>query len=647
MKLSLRTNYLVLISLIIFISTSCRKTNPLEDNTDDISIEDLIIPDNFDFSTTKTFQISISDVEENVKYDIYSIKQKGIENIIYGETDTTLVLDILNQKIASGFVKRSGYINLITIPSYHKYLYLVRSKNGIFTGINIEVTESDINYNYTGNNFKNTAVANDILYAVTGGSTEVRTIDLGTNTVSMIGNLPFNSITNAVDIINQRMYTSNKSAPYEYGYYSLTTNTFTQLGNMPWNFPRMDYNHSDGMLYISKNSKLYKVDPSNAQFLQTYNIVGFGNAGWGDLAFTNNGTLYFATKDGIYEGVFSGTTVNVVKLSDASLPTKLTSLAAGSNGKLYTTHNANSKIIEFDPITGNWHYIVISQNITINDFGMLRAVPPITDTDGDGVPDDQDDYPTDPDRAFNNYFPGENTWATLAFEDLWPYKGDYDFNDLIVAYNINQVTNADNNVVDIRSKWDVRHNGAGFNNGFAFEIGADATAIASVTGYNHTSQHIAMNPNGTEAGQTKANFVIFDETIPNLGQTIDHYVLLNSPISPLIIGTPPYNPYVIVNGNTNVEVHLPDFEPTELANQSLIGTGDDTSDPGIGRYYKTDNNLPWAINIVYDFVWMKEKAEITTGYLKFSDWAESGGTQYQDWYKDLPGYRDDNFLDFP
>lgn len=127
MKLSLRTNYLVLISLIIFISTSCRKTNPLEDNTDDISIEDLIIPDNFDFSTTKTFQISISDVEENVKYDIYSIKQKGIENIIYGETDTTLVLDILNQKIASGFVKRSGYINLITIPSYHKYLYLVRS----------------------------------------------------------------------------------------------------------------------------------------------------------------------------------------------------------------------------------------------------------------------------------------------------------------------------------------------------------------------------------------------------------------------------------------------------------------------------------------------------------------------------------------
>lgn len=646
MKLKLRTIYLVLLSLVLVISTSCRKTNPLNETTDKVSIEDLIIPDNFDFSTTKTFKVVISDFEENVKYDIYSLNEMGIDDIIYGESDTTVVIDDLNQKLASGFIKTGTYTSLITVPSYHKYLYLVRNKNGIFYGKNIEITGSDINYNYAGNSRKSLLVGSDILYAVNGSSTEVRTIDLSTNIVSTVGNLPFASIANAIDIVNQRMYTANKRSPYEYGYYDLNTGSFTQLGNMPWNFPRMDYNHSDGMLYISKNSKLYKIDPSNAQFLQTYNIVGFGNDGWGDVAFTNNGTLYFATKDGIYEGTFSGTTVNVVELSDATLPASLTSIAAGSNGKLYTTHNANSKIIEFDPATGSWQYIVISQNITINDFGMLRAVSPATDTDGDGVPDDQDDYPTDPERAFNNYFPGENTWATLAFEDLWPYKGDYDFNDLVVGYNINQVTNADNNVVDIRSKWDVRHNGAGFNNGFAFEIGADATAISSVSGYNHTSQHIPMNANGTEAGQTKANFVVFDETNPNLGQTIDHYVLLNTPLSPLTIGSPPYNPYIFVNGNTNVEVHLPDYEPTELADQSFIGTGDDTSDPLSGRYYKTTTNLPWVINIVYDFVWMKEKSEINNGYLKFNDWAESGGTQYQDWYKDLPGYRDDNFLDY-
>ena len=645
MKKRIKLIWIVALGTLIMLNTSCRKTNPTDEPMRDISIEDLVIPADFDFATTTSFELNITDIEENVKYDIYSLSEKGIDDIIYGENDTTVVVDDLNQKVASGFVKNDTYTSLITVPSYHKYLYVVRNKNGVFYGKNIEITGNNLDYSFTGNGMKSAQTNNDIIYTVAGNTTAINTIDLDNGEVVTIGNLPWGSIANAIDIVNQRMYTAHNKTPFEYGYYDLNTNTFVNLGNMPWNFPRMDYNRADGMLYISKNSKLYKLDPSNAQFLQTYNIVGFGDSGWGDLAFTNNGALYFATKDGIYEGVFSGTTVNVTKISDASMPAKLTSLAAGSNGKLYTTHNANKKIIEFDPSNGQWQYIQISQNKKFNDFGILRAVSPITDTDGDGVPDNQDDYPTDPERAFNNYFPAENTWATLAFEDLWPYKGDYDFNDLVVGYNINQVTNADNNVVDIRSKWDVRHNGAGFNNGLAFEIGVDASAVASVTGYNHTSQHIPMNANGTEAGQTKANFVVFDETIPNIGETIEHYVLLSVPTSQVTVGTPPYNPYIIVNGNTSVEVHLPDYLPTELADQSLIGTGDDTSDPSTLRYYKTDTNLPWAINIVYDFVWMKEKAEITTGYLKFSDWAESGGTQYQDWYKDLPGYRDDNFLD--
>lgn len=645
MKKNIQISTLALLSLILIFGSSCKKNNTPVTPTPEATIEDLIIPSDFNFATTYTFKLSITDIEENVKYDIYSLSQMGVNDIIYGENDTTVVVDDLNQKVASGFVKNNAFESLISIPSYHKYLYLVRSKNGVFVGKNIEITGNDIDFHYSGNGLKSTLIDNDILYAVNSGSTAVRTIELGTNIVSTVGNLPFKSITNAVDIVNQRMYTANNKSPFQYGYFDINTGYFTQLGNMPWNFPRMDYNHSDGMLYISKNDKLYKLDPSNAQFIQTYNIVGFGNKGWGDVAFTNNGSLYFATKDGIYEGTFSGTTVNVVKLSNSTLPNNLTSIAAGSNAKLYTTNNANSKIIEFDPSNGSWQYIQISQNITINDFGILRSVSPQADADGDGVPDDQDDYPNDPERAFNNYFPGEDTWATLAYEDLWPSKGDYDFNDLVLGYNIKQVTNADNNVVEIFSKWDVRHNGAGLENGFAFEIGVEANTIKTVSGYNHTSQHIPMNSNGTEAGQTKANFVIFDETYPNLGETLNHYVLLQTPANSITVGVPPYNPYVIVDGNTNVEVHLSDMEPTELANQSLFGTDDDTSNPASGRYYKTSTNLPWAINIVYDYVWMKEKQEIINGYLKFANWAESGGTEYQDWYKDLPNYRNEEFLD--
>ncbi len=56
-----------------------------------------------------------------------------------------------------------------------------------------------------------------------------------------------------------------------------------------------------------------------------------------------------------------------------------------------------------------------------------------TDADGDGVPNDEDDYPNDGDRAFDNYYPA-NGPGTLAYEDLWPGKGDYDFNDLVLDY---------------------------------------------------------------------------------------------------------------------------------------------------------------------------------------------------------------------
>ena len=62
------------------------------------------------------------------------------------------------------------------------------------------------------------------------------------------------------------------------------------------------------------------------------------------------------------------------------------------------------------------------------------------DSDGDGVANTFDDYPNDPNKAFNNYYPSKGNYASLAFEDLWPNKGDYDMNDMVVDYNINQIT---------------------------------------------------------------------------------------------------------------------------------------------------------------------------------------------------------------
>ena len=638
----------ILISLtlitITLLNFSCKKTsNPNPGN----DINDLVIPASFNFATTNTIELTITDYENGARYDIYTINSTSPDDIIYTSTDTTVVIDDLNQLVASGFISDGSFTTILTVPSYHEYIYIMRGKSGVFYGKNVEIMSNKITYEFTENMQKTTLLEDDILYSVNNSSKEIQSINLGTGLVETVGTMPYTSIANAADKTNNRVYAANNNAPFELGYYDLTTNEFIVTGKFSWNFPRMDYNPDDGFLYISRNYNLYKVDPSNAQIIQTYTITGTGNKGYCDVAFAPDGSLYWGDKVGLYSTVFSGSSIIATKISDNSLPNNITCLTVGSNGHLYTSvANANGRIIDFDPETANWSYFPIAGNIKINDFGIIRSVEPSDeDTDGDGVIDEQDDYPDDATKAFNNYFPGKDAWASMAFEDLWPSKGDYDFNDLVLKYNFNQVTNSSNNVVEIIGTINPVHEGATLINGFAFQLPVDATEVESVDGYNLTGTSVTLNANGTESNQALANIVVFDQTEPNIGTTLTVTVEFKNPIAPATIGSAPYNPYLIIDERLDMEIHLADFAPTALVDINYFDTQDDDSDPDIGRYYKSATNLPWAINIVYDFVWPLENKEITQGYLKFGPWAESGGKDFADWYKDKDGYRDNQFLD--
>jgi len=282
------------------------------------------------------------------------------------------------------------------------------------------------------------------------------------------------------------------------------------------------------------------------------------------------------------------------------------------------------------------------------------------DTDGDEVPNNFDDYPDDPTKAFNNYFFNKGSFGTLAFEDLWPYRGDYDFNDAVIDYNFNQITNGTNKVVELKATFILRAHGAFYHNGFGFELPISADKIESVSGQVVTNDYILLQSNGTEQDQTNATIIVWDDSyniLPPQGSsiganttpevpfivpdTLEVTVTLKEAVPLNEMGIPPYNPFIIINKDRGLEVHLPDLPPTSLANQALLGTGHDNSIPSSGRYYKTINNLPWAINIIERFEYPIEKAEILDVYLKFGEWAESGGELFNDWYKDSEGYRNE------
>ena len=112
-----------------------------------------------------------------------------------------------------------------------------------------------------------------------------------------------------------------------------------------------------------------------------------------------------------------------------------------------------------------------------------------------------------------------------------------------------------------------------------------------------------------------------------------------NPISPSLIGSVPFNPFLIVDGDRGREVHLADMPPTDLANPNLFNTIHDNSNSENGVYYRNENNLPWAINIIHEFRYPEENKPVNAAYNYFNTWAQSGGTNYKDWYKDNSGYR--------
>ena len=288
------------------------------------------------------------------------------------------------------------------------------------------------------------------------------------------------------------------------------------------------------------------------------------------------------------------------------------------------------------------------------------------DTDGDGAPDIIDDYPGDPLRAFNNYYPAGGN-GTLAYEDLWPGQGDYDFNDLVIDYRFMTVTSASNHIVETFGTFIVKAFGASLENGFGFQLAnsniADAD-ITSVTGYDLQEGYITLDANGIEEGQTIPTIIVYDNAFNILTHPGSGIGVNTSPGSPYVepetlnifieynqgtytlaeLDIPNFNPFLIVDLNRSIEVHLPDYLPTDKADQSLYGTINDDSDPATGKYYKTVNNLPWAIHITEPFEYPIEKTDITAVYLKFTEWAESGGTLFQDWYRDEPGYRNNSLI---
>jgi len=663
----LRIAGLVLVFFIFF--TSCKRNDPVTpDNTK--TMADLSVDDNFNWSTVKPSLFKATALD-NANNPI-----KGAKISVY--TNDPATAD--GKLIVSGATDANGIYALdYEVPAYYEQIYVSTDYVGLPSPglINLDNTGFDIvlggkanrsafksvmnakstnaDYKFLGN--YNSQGVPDYL-ETPGDVIDQGLLDDVNNTLPERVYLPnyrpeyftsdLNPNVSLIEVADVFVTFVHEGADYRnvLGFYTYPSDqpptSPDDIDSITIIYPNVSYQGSGGGLYSGDKVKIGTF-PSNT-------TIGFALMadGWKNGEVTDGKWIVYTNKD-LNPESDPVLQQHTVLLSDNARDIILLGIEDIRRDNSSCDHDFNDAIfyVTATPI----------QSVDQNDLPLVNYTG--EDGDDDGVPDNFDDYPEDPDMAFNNYYFNQGDYGTLAYEDLWPSVGDYDFNDAVIDYNFNQITNGDNQLVKIEAEFILRAHGAYFHNGFGFEIPIDNNLVSAVSGeMSITGNVVTLDDRNLESGQTNAVVIVWDDAydvLPQAGagvgvntepntpyvtpNSISLSITLTEPVSLSSVGHPPYNPFIFVDQQRGVEVHLPNMEPTDLADLSLLGTESDNSIPEQDRYYKTSTNLPWAINIIESFEYPIEKADITTAYLKFGEWAESGGQVSYDWWKDKSGYR--------
>ena len=263
------------------------------------------------------------------------------------------------------------------------------------------------------------------------------------------------------------------------------------------------------------------------------------------------------------------------------------------------------------------------------------ATSSLLDYDGDGVHDEYDVAPFNATITQAAYYPAENQQATIAFEDMWPYQGDYDFNDFVATYNTSYLMNHQSEVVRVLFNVDVKAIGGTFNNDFCLNI-VDPAHTATVMVLEKNVPFKTINLEGKTEIRFQEIKQRFNSTaIVNTLEGSEKLAAVHLTIQVDLMQGIPYTDmksdlYLRIDQQVGREVHVLGGEPTSLADPSWFGLGDDGSSPAENFFYASQQQLPWALNIPTHWDYPQEGIELTRAYPDFVLFAQQN--QRLDWY---------------
>ena len=268
--------------------------------------------------------------------------------------------------------------------------------------------------------------------------------------------------------------------------------------------------------------------------------------------------------------------------------------------------------------------------------GIIKKEPKEVEEDDDDDGDDHHDSET-PAPALEvekwNYLPSAETYYMVAYEDLFPKNGDYDYNDLVVAYQVRYGMNKENKVVAISGAAYILARGAAFSHDFHLRIPIPANVTSTLEcnriGIKPAYNGVCSATDPVQASGT-VDMTLFPDTLnifPDpmgwsvfinvfsgrqlvAGPRSTFSLKLNTPVDATALGAAPFDPYLFVR-NTGKTIQLLQ----------------------VNAAMKDPNGYPGAMLMPSDkWLWPYEKTAITVAYPNFATFVSSQGSQATNWY---------------
>ncbi|MFY8108831.1 MAG: LruC domain-containing protein, partial [Bacteroidia bacterium] len=414
------------------------------------SMQDLKVPAGFNWSTTKTYNLEIS---------LKSIDDKAVKNVA-----VKLMSDSYENKgdllLKAGTDENGTFKTQITLPAGMKQLVLNSSYLGLPKDIIVDLTSSNIKMQIGGSasapiKTVESKLPSNVVLGKSGGSKF--NVVPSSRTWNSSGVPNYKEATD--DVVSQSLLADINGALPESVVLSSSSPMLSEsavrvirvkeLADVYVTFVSegagyrntlfyYTYNENDGAPESKSDIDKYTVifpntslngsggglNPGNKVFLGRFpagTVIGYGVAadGWkggtsGFNGVTEGNWLVFGQKD-LNPESNNNLKQHMVLLNDIAnhrFIMGFEDIRRDNNG---CDHDFNDVL-----------FYTTSNPVTAIDDEDVTPLPVCEDEDDDGVKDADDDYPTDPNKAFNN----PTGTGSIAFEDQWPSTGDYDLNDV-------------------------------------------------------------------------------------------------------------------------------------------------------------------------------------------------------------------------